>query len=111
MRRVLLVLSVISFAGWSQPAQPQAQAPIVVQIQTPPANPWMRVVELVVPGIIGAGLALFGVWLTNRYNAATNRANQQHDLEKLNRSRTRLPHTPRVGIIGGRFGKMFTSRF
>jgi hypothetical protein len=39
----------------------------------------------VVPGIIGAVLALFGVWLTNRNNAANNAINRQHDLEKLNR--------------------------
>jgi hypothetical protein len=86
MRRCFLVLTVISFAGWSQPQQPQP--PIVVQIQTPPANPWMRLVELVIPGIIGAGLALLGVWYTNKNNAVTNAANRQHDLEKLNREHT-----------------------
>jgi len=41
----------------------------------------MHLVELVVPGIIGAGLALFGVWLTNKYNAATNAANRLHQLD------------------------------
>jgi hypothetical protein len=88
MRRFLLVLTVISFAGWSQPAQPQPQPPIVVQIQSPPANPWMRVVELVIPGIIGAVLALFGVWLTNRTNARTSEQNRLHDLAKLDRQRS-----------------------
>jgi hypothetical protein len=97
MRRSLLVLTFISFAGWSQPAQQQAQPPIVVQVQMPPANPWIRLVELIIPGIIGAGLALLGVWFTNKNNAATNAANRlhdaatnaanrQHDLEKLNRA-------------------------
>jgi hypothetical protein len=85
MRRSLLTLTIISLAAWSQPTQPQPQPPIVVQIQTPPANPWMRLVELVIPGIIGAGLALFGVWYTNKSNAITNAANRQHDLEKLDR--------------------------
>jgi hypothetical protein len=78
MRRSLLILAAISFSAWSQPAQQQAQPPIVVQVQMPPTNPWMHLVELVVPGIIGAGLALFGVWLTNKNNAATNAANRGH---------------------------------
>jgi hypothetical protein len=84
MQRSFLMLTAISFSAWSQPAQQQAQSPIVVQVQMPPTNPWMHLVELVVPGIIGAGLALFGVWLTNKHNAATNAANRKHELEKLN---------------------------
>src|ERR1035441_3602085 len=85
MRRVLLTLFLISVSGWSQAAQQPAQPPIVVQVQMPPANPWMHLVEIVVPGIIGAGLALFGVWLTNKNNAATNAANrkQQLDVERI----------------------------
>jgi hypothetical protein len=88
MRRFFLLLIVICFAGWSQPAQPQTQPPIVVQIQTPPANPVMRLIELVIPGIIGALLALFGVWLTNRTNARTSETNRLHDLEKVDRQHT-----------------------
>src|SRR2546427_8155916 len=80
MRR-LLMLSVIAFSGWSQLAPQQSQQPIVVQVQMPPANPWVHFVELVVPGIIGAGLALFGVWFTNKNNVATNAANQRHQLD------------------------------
>jgi hypothetical protein len=59
----------------------------------------MRLVELVIPGIIGAGLALLGVWYTNKNNAITNAANRQHDaannaahrlheLDKLDREHT-----------------------
>jgi hypothetical protein len=81
MRRFWLIITVISFAGWSQPPQQQAQPPIVVKVQMPPTNPWMHLLELVVPGIIGAGLALFGVWLTNKHNDATNEANRQHQLD------------------------------
>jgi hypothetical protein len=40
MRRFLLVLTVISFAGWSQPAQQQAQAPIVVQESVAALKAW-----------------------------------------------------------------------
>jgi hypothetical protein len=80
MRRFLLVLTFITFAGWSQPAQQQAQPPIPVKIEMPPTNPWVRVVELIIPGIIGAGLALLGVWFTNKNNAAANAANRQHQL-------------------------------
>ena len=36
MRRFLLVLTFFSFAGWSQPAQQQAQPPIVVKVEMPP---------------------------------------------------------------------------
>lgn len=81
MQRWLFIFTFSSLAGWSQPAQQQAQPPIAVQVQMPPTNPWMHIFELVVPGIIGAGLALIGVWLTNRNNAATNAANRQHALE------------------------------
>lgn len=81
MRRFLLVFTVITFSGWSQPAQPQAQPPIVVKVEMPPTNPWLRMVELLVPGIIGAGIALLGVWLTNKNNAATNEANREHALD------------------------------
>ena len=81
MRRFFLTFTVISLAGWSQPAQQPAQPPIAVKVEMPPTNPWMRMMELVIPGIIGAGLALFGVWLTNKNNAATNAANRQHELD------------------------------
>ena len=81
MRRFLLLFTVFTFAGWSQPALPQAQPPIVVQNQTPPTNTVTHIIELVVPGIMGGGIALFGVWLTNRRNAVTNTANRQHELE------------------------------
>jgi hypothetical protein len=87
MRRVLLTLFLISVSGWSQAAQQPAQPPIVVQVQMPPANPWMRLVELVVSGIIGAGLALFGVWLTNKNNAAENEANRKHQFEVNSRQK------------------------
>ena|ERR1017187_4810621 len=87
MRRVLLTLFLISVSGWSQAAQQPAQPPIVVQVQMPPANPWMRLVELVVPGIIGAGLALFGVWLTNKNNATENEANRKHQFEVNSRQK------------------------
>jgi hypothetical protein len=85
MRRFLFILTILSVPGWSQPAQQPAQPPIVVKVEMPPTNPWVHLVEIVVPGIIGAGLALFGVWLTNRNNAATNAANRQHalDIEKI----------------------------
>src|ERR1039457_7233460 len=81
MRRFLLILTFISFAGWSLPAQQQAQPPTTQQT---PAS-WIHLAELAVPGIVGIAGALFGVLLTNRYNAATNAANRKHELEKLNR--------------------------
>lgn len=53
----------------------------------PPANPWTRVVELVVPGIIGASLALFGVWLNNRTNRTLTEDNRKHELAKALKER------------------------
>ena len=85
MRRILLVLTFMSFAGWSQPALQQAQAPLPAQTQTPQAVPWVHLAELAVPGIVGIAGALIAVFLTNRYNAATNAANREHELAKLDR--------------------------
>jgi len=85
MRRIFLLLTLLSIATWSQqPAQQQAQLPPVVRVEMPqtnPPNPWVRLVELLLPGIIGGGIAFFGVWLTNRNNARQNDANRQHQLE------------------------------
>jgi len=82
MRRSLLTLTAIGFSAWSQPAPQQAQPPIVVQVQMPPTNPWVHLVELVVPGIIGAGLALFGVGLTNKHQRSLNETNHAYEIRK-----------------------------
>src|ERR1039458_1265629 len=87
MRRIVVVFFALSVPGWSQPAQQQAQPPIVVKVEMPPANPWTRVVELVVPGIIGASLALFGVWLNNRTNRTLTEDNRKHELAKALKER------------------------
>jgi hypothetical protein len=81
MRRSLLIFTLLSVPCWPQPAAQQpAQPPIVAKVEMPPTNPWVHLVELVVPGIIGAGLALFGVWVTNKRNAAENAANRENQL-------------------------------
>ena len=78
MRRVLLVLTAISFAGWSQPAQQPTQAPIPVKIEMPTENIWVALLKVVLPTVLGAGLGagitLYGI-----------RQNNKHELEKLNR--------------------------
>jgi hypothetical protein len=85
MRQTFLLLTVLSFAGWSQqPAQQPAQAlPPVVRVEMPPTNApnlWM----LAVPALVGALSAWIGVWLTNRNNRrqwdrqATLAAKQEH---------------------------------
>ena|SRR5450759_1794136 len=79
--RTLLMLTVISLAGWCQPAQLQAQPQSAAKSEIPPADPWVRLVELAVPGLVGIAGALIGVLLTNRYNAATNEANRKHQLD------------------------------
>src|ERR1022692_1488795 len=81
MRRFLLIFTVLSVPGWSQlSAQQPAQPPIVVKVEMPRTNPWVHLVELVVPGIIGAGIAFLGVWLTTKSHAAENAANREHQL-------------------------------
>jgi len=84
MRRSFLILTALSISAWAQPAPAPAQPPIVVQVQMPPTNapnPWIHFAELTVPGIIGAGLALLGVWLTTKHNDKTNAANRQHQFD------------------------------
>jgi hypothetical protein len=89
MRRFLLILTVLSFSGWSQPGQQKAQPPTVVKVEMPPESIWTALLRIAIPailaGAVGAGLTLYGVRQTNRHNAAENAANRQHELEKLNR--------------------------
>src|SRR5271157_449795 len=59
----------------------EASPPITVKVEMPPQNSWMRLVEVVVPGLIGAGIAFLGVWWTNRRNASENAANRAQQLE------------------------------
>ena len=73
MRRCLLTLTLFTFSGWSQPAQQEAQPP-------PLTNPWIHLLELAVPGIIGAVSALIAVRFTNKTNERTNAANRQYQL-------------------------------
>jgi hypothetical protein len=69
MLRLFLTLTVLSVPGWSQPAQQPARPPIVVKLEapivvkqdTPPTNPWVHLVGIVVPAIIGAGIAFLGI--------------------------------------------------
>jgi hypothetical protein len=85
MRRFLFTLTFISLAGWSQPAQPQAQPPIVVQVQMPPESIWTALLKLAIPtilaAIVGSGITFYGVWLTNKRNSTENEANRKHQLD------------------------------
>jgi hypothetical protein len=85
MRRSFLILTAFGISGLSQAAAPQqGQLPPTVKVEMPPTNapnPWIHFAELIVPGIIGAGLALLGVLLTTKHNDKTNAANRQHQLE------------------------------
>jgi hypothetical protein len=83
MRRFLLALTAFAFLGWSQPAQPQAQPPIVINNVQPHEGFWTGLLKLAIPTIAGAALAsgitLYGL------KADENKANRQHELEKLKR--------------------------
>ena len=81
LRRLLFALVVTSSSGWSQPTAPQARTPIVVQVEMPPTNFWTHFAELVIPAVIGAAVAFFGVWLTNRTNERTNTQTRKHQLD------------------------------
>jgi hypothetical protein len=84
MRRFWLIITVLSFAGWSQPPQQQAQPPIPVTIEMPPESIWTALLKVVLPTILGAGLGagitLYGLRQTNKHNATENMANREHQL-------------------------------
>jgi len=85
MRRIVALFFVLSPPGWAQPAQQPAQPPTVVKVETAPESVWTTLVRLVIPTILGgglgAGLALYGVRLTNRHHAVESAANRQHQLD------------------------------
>lgn len=82
MRKLILFTLLLGGLSWCQTATTQpAPPPIVLRVEMPPTNLWVRVVELVIPGLIGAGSAFLGVWLTNWRNAAENAANRAHQFE------------------------------
>jgi hypothetical protein len=85
------MLIAIALPGWSQPPQPPAQPPIVVQVQMPPTNFWIHLTELVVPGIAGGALALCGVLLANKIH-------ERHELRRL-RAENQLDLLSRVGQL------------
>jgi hypothetical protein len=67
MRRILLVLTFMSFAAWSQPAQPQVQAPIVVKVEMPtPHRDFLGYLQALGPLIaacvaVGVGLSQWAI--------------------------------------------------
>lgn len=63
MARFLLTLTVISFSGWSQPAQQKAQPPMAVQVQVPPTNPWTHGEIISAAGVLVALLIAIGTAL------------------------------------------------
>jgi len=80
MRRSFLILTALSISAWSQPPAPQHQTPVVVKVEMPPTNApnaWRHFAELILPGIIGAGFAPLGIWLTTKHNDKTNAANRK----------------------------------
>ena len=85
MRRILLVLTFMSFAAWSQPTQQQAQPPIVINNVPPHEGFWTGLLKLAIPTIVAAALAsgitLYGVNRTHKHQAAENEANRTHLLQ------------------------------
>src|ERR1035438_5503634 len=80
MRRIVLLFFALSVLGRSQTVQQLAQPPIVVKVEMPSESAWTTLVKLVIPTILGAGLALYGVRQTNKHNTAENAANREHQL-------------------------------
>src|ERR1039458_1375116 len=88
MRPLLLTFAALAISAPSQPAQQQAQLPPVIKVEMPPTKPpnlWIHLAELIVPGIIGGGLALFGGWLATKYNRALNATNHEYEVERWER--------------------------
>jgi hypothetical protein len=78
MKRFFLTLMFITSSALSQPAQQQAQPPIVVQVQMPPESIWAAIFKLAIPTVlaaaVGAGITFFGVRQTNKHHATKNAA-------------------------------------
>jgi len=76
MRRYILftlTTAAVCFCQDAQRARPDLP-PITVTV--PAENPWTTLVKVATPAL----LTLFGVWLTNKKNAAENAANREHQL-------------------------------
>jgi len=80
MRNLVLGLALFSCIGWAQADQTN------VAVSTPTANSvkltgapptWP---QFVFPPLIGASMALAGVWLTNRNNRTANERQRQHEM-------------------------------
>ena len=95
MRRFLLILTVLTFAGWSQPAQQQAQTPIVINNVPPHEGFWTGLLKLAIPtiaaAVLASGITLYGV------NHCCPRQDRPVAGPAEN---TRLGGTP-VGYLGG----------
>jgi hypothetical protein len=89
MRRSIKLTFAFAAVCWCQ-VQPQpltvkVETPIPVKVETPAQRPWVRLLEILLSGIVGASGALIAVGLNNKHNAAENAANRNLELEKLNR--------------------------
>jgi|ERR1017187_3056705 hypothetical protein len=90
IRRLLLLLSAFATLTWAQDVRaprPEEPPPITVKVEPPPESVGATVMKLAIPTILGAGLTLFGVWLTNKRNAAENEANRKHQFEVNSRQK------------------------
>lgn len=86
MRRCFLYLIALAAVSWSQPAPTTRVAespPITVKVEMPPTNPWIRLVDIVVPGILAAGAALLATSIANRNNQAIQARAHQHETQLL----------------------------
>jgi hypothetical protein len=68
MRRFLLTLTIISFSGWSQPAQQHAQPPIVVKVEMPPAPTkgaldYLQELGPLIAALVAVGVAVMQYYL------------------------------------------------
>lgn len=82
MPRFLLVLTVISVAGWSQPAQQQAQPPIVVKVDIPPTPNRDFIGFLQALGPLTAALVAVGVG-TMQWHIQKQNLKQQRFAKRL----------------------------
>jgi hypothetical protein len=61
--------------------------PIMVRVQNPVEDPWVSILKLLLPGVVGALSALVAVWITSRTTRRNLETSRRHEDEAANRDR------------------------
>jgi len=85
LRKAAVLLAAGCSLCLAQTPPATATLPPIVHVEMPKSDPVTHLIEVFLPGLIGAAIALSGVWLTNRTSEKTNALARQHqlDLERI----------------------------